>query len=89
MLSESKPMFRKVIYPFYESETACIAIIAVTLILIIFSAAGISVAREESKYNDYVWVPVTLLIMSAAILVPAAIRLIKQYIVRSSNKIIN
>jgi hypothetical protein len=81
---QSKPMFRKVIYPFYESETACIIIITVTLILIIFSMAGISVAREEPKFNDYVWVPVTLLIMSLAILIPAAIRLTKQYLARSS-----
>lgn len=80
MASESKPMFRKVIYPFYDSEKACIAIIIIMLLLLIFSIAGISVAREEPRYNDYVWVPVTLLIMSLAILTPAAIRLIKQYV---------
>lgn len=78
-------MFRKVIYPFYDSETACIVIIILMLLLLLFSIAGISVAREEPKYHGYVWVPVILLIMSAAILLPAAIRLTKHYLARFSH----
>lgn len=78
-------MFRKVIYPFYDSEAACITIIIIMLIILIFSIAGISVAREEPQYNDYIWVPVTLLTMSAVILISAAIRLIKQYLARYSH----
>jgi hypothetical protein len=85
MAPESKPMFRKVIYPFYESVTACIVLIIIMLILIIFSITGISVAREEPQYHGYIWVPVTLLILCAAILVPAATRLIKQYLSRFSH----
>lgn len=84
MAPESKPMFRKVIYPFYDSETACIVIIIIMLLLLLFSAAGISAAREEPEYKGYVWVPVTLLILCAAILVPAATRLIKHYLARFS-----
>ena len=78
-------MFRKVIYPFYDSETSCILIIILMLHLLIFSIAGISVAREEPQYNGYVWVPVTLLIMSISILLPAATRLIKHYLARFSH----
>jgi uncharacterized integral membrane protein len=85
MAFESKPMFRKVIYPFYDSETACIVIIILMLLLLIFSIAGISVAREEPQYHGYVWVPVILAIMSALILLPAATRLIKHYLARLSH----
>ncbi len=85
MALESKPMFRKVIYPFYDSETACIVIIILMLLILMFSIAGISVAREEPQYNGYVWVPVILAIMSAIILLSAAIRLIKHYLARFSH----
>ncbi|MFO7665379.1 MAG: hypothetical protein R6V76_02025 [Desulfobacterales bacterium] len=85
MSLESKPMFRKAIYPFYDSQTACIIIIILMLLILIFSIAGISVAREEPQYNGYVWVPVTLAIMSAVILLPATIRLIKHYHARFSH----
>jgi len=85
MATESKPMFRKVIYPFYDSETACIVIIILMLLLLMFSIAGISVARDEPQYHGYTWVPVILLIMSLAILVPAATRLIKHYLARFSH----
>lgn len=84
MSLESKPMFRKMIYPFYDSETACIVIIILMLLILMFSIAGISVAQEVPHYNGYVWVPVVLAIMSAIILLPAAIRLIKHYLARFS-----
>jgi len=84
MTLQPKPMFRKIIYPFYDSETACIVIIILMLLILIFSIAGISVAREVPQYNGYVWVPVVLAIMSAIILLPAAIRLIKHYLARFS-----
>jgi len=87
MATESKPMFRKVIYPFYDSEAACITIIILMLLLLIFSIAGISVAREEPLYSGYVWVPAILLIMSIAVLVPAATRLIKHYLARFHNEL--
>jgi hypothetical protein len=85
MSLESKPMFRKVIYPFYDSETACILIIVLMLLILMFSIAGISVAREAPQYNGYVWVPVVLAIMSSIILLPAVIRLIKHYLSRFSH----
>ncbi len=85
MSLESKPMFRKVIYPFYDSDTACIVIIILMLLIIMFSIAGISVAREVPQYNGYVWVPVVLAIMSSIILLPAVIRLIKHYLARLSH----
>ncbi len=85
MTADKNPVFRKVIIPWYNSTTALIMMIGFMLLVFLFAAAGVSVARETPAYQGYVWVPAILLAMSAAIIVTTAVRLIRRY-TRSSNR---
>ena len=79
MTIKPKPMFRKAIYPFYDSEKACVIILIIMLIIFLFGIAGISAAREDAQYAGYTWVPALLSILSLAVLISTAVRLIRHY----------
>lgn len=77
-------MFRKAIYPFYDSEKACIIIFIIMLLILLFGMAGIAAAREDVQYAGYIWVPVLLSILSLAVLISTSVRLIRHYLDRIS-----
>jgi hypothetical protein len=77
--SSQNPLFRKVIRPWYDSETACYLVILLMLLVIAFSLAGIDVTREHPQYQRHVWVPVVLLILSLGVILSTIIRLIRRY----------
>jgi hypothetical protein len=79
MFIKKKPFFRKDIVPWYDSETACLIIIVFMLLVCLFSFAGISVARENFEYNQYIWVAVLLLVLSGVVIISTTIRLIKRF----------
>jgi hypothetical protein len=76
------PLFRKAIVPWYDSETACLIAIVFLVVVFLFGLMGISVARENVEYHEHVWVAVLLAVLSGAVLVSTAIRLIKRYMHR-------
>lgn len=77
-------MFRKVIVPWYDSETACFIVIVLMAFVFMFGFAGAAVARENAAYQEYIWVPVILMVMSGWVIVSTTIRLIKRYTYRYS-----
>jgi hypothetical protein len=79
MRIDQNPLFRKVIVPWYDSKAACRAIIVCTLFTLLFGIVGIVAAKATEMYNDYIWVPVTLTVASAGVLIGAVMRLVKQY----------
>jgi hypothetical protein len=76
---DPNPVFRKVIAPWYDSETLCFIVIVFMAAVILFGIMGISVARENAEYNHYIWVPVFLIVMSSWVIVSTIIRLVKRY----------
>ena len=80
------PVYRKVIVPWYDSETACFLTIIFMGVVFLFALAGVSVARETVEYHGYVWVPVFLMAASAVVIVSTAIRLIKRYAYKFSKE---
>ena len=78
MPSDKSPVFRKVIIPWYHSKTAYGITIACMTIVFLFGLAGISVAREYKQFNDHLWVPITLVVLSGSIIVFSIIRLIRR-----------
>jgi len=84
MRIDKNPIFRKVIVPWYDSEAACSIVIFFMFLIFLFSFAGISVARENIEYYEYVWVPVLLVVMSGGVIISITIRLIKRYVRRFS-----
>lgn len=84
MRIDQNPMFRKVIVPWYDSETACLIVIVFMFLVFLFGFAGISVAREQVEYLEYIWIAILLVIMSGAVIVSTTARLVKRYAQRFS-----
>jgi hypothetical protein len=78
MPSAKSPVFRKVIFPWYRSKTAYGITIAFMLLVFLFGLAGISVARTNTQFNGYIWVPIVLVVLSGGIISATTIRLIKR-----------
>jgi len=62
MRIDQNPLFRKVIVPWYDSESACYIVIFFMVLVFLFGFAGISATRENIAYHEYVWVPVLLVL---------------------------
>ena len=84
MRIDQNPVFRKSFIPWYDSETACIIVIIFMLVVFLFGVAGISVAHDNVKYQEEIWIAVLLVVMSGWVLLTTTIRLMKRYIRRSS-----
>ena len=79
MPSDKSPVFRKAIIPWYHSKTAYGISIAFMLLVFFFGLAGIAVAREKIQYNDYIWLPIVLVVLSGALVIANTIRLFKRH----------
>jgi hypothetical protein len=79
MRIDQNPLFRKVIVPWYDSESACYIVIFFMVLVFLFGFAGISATRENPAYHEHVWVPVLLVLMSGGVIISTTIRLIKRY----------
>jgi hypothetical protein len=79
MRIDQNPLFRKVIVPWYDSESACFIVIFFMALVFLFGFAGILAARETMEYHEHVWVPVLLVLMSGSVIISTIIRLIKRY----------
>jgi hypothetical protein len=73
------PVFRKTANPWYQSKMVYALTIAFMVIVLLFGLVGISVTREIEQYNDYVWVPVVLVVLSTVVMISAVIRLINRH----------
>jgi hypothetical protein len=78
MPSNKSPVFRKAIIPWYHSKTAQGITIVFMLLVFLFGLAGISVARANVQFNDHIWVPITLVVLSGSIIFFSIIRLIRR-----------
>jgi hypothetical protein len=79
MPTEKSPVFRKAIIPWYRSKLAYGAMIAIMLLVLLFGLAGISVARDNSQFNNHIWVPTILVVLSGGIILSNIIRLIRRH----------
>ncbi len=79
MRFDEKPIFRKIIVPWYDSETTCLLLILFMVLVFLFGIAGLSVSSEIVEYNDFIWVPILLILLSGWVVVSTMIRLIKRF----------
>jgi len=79
---DQAPSFRKVIVPWYDSELACFLIIAFLLMVVFFSAVGISITPEYPASPGIIWIPALLLCLSILALLTTVLRLIRRYLDR-------
>ena len=79
MRLDQNPVYRKVIVPWYDSEIACLGLIAFLFVVFLIGFIGISVASENISYGSYIWVPIVLVVLSGGIILSITIRLIRRY----------
>ena len=84
MQLDQNPVFRKIIVPWYDSDTACFLMITFMLIVFFFGIEGLIVAHENPQYHGYIWVPFLLVLMSGWVIFSTSIRLIRRYRRRTS-----
>jgi hypothetical protein len=84
MRYDEKPIYRRLIVPWFDSQAACFLVIFLMVLVIWFALMGIYVASEKIEYHHHIWVPLALILMSTWVLVSTLIRLIKRYKHRSS-----
>lgn len=83
---DPKPVYRKVISPWYDSEPLCVWVIVLMLAVFLFACAGISVAGSHPFWSSYIWVPILLAGLSLWVLFTTSVRLIKRMMEKRSNE---
>lgn len=77
-------LFRNVIVPWYDADTACYAVMVLMAAVLMFSLLGVAAAREVPGYRSYAWVPLLLAVMSTGVLVSTIVRLVRRNTNRTS-----
>ncbi len=80
MRLDQNPVHRKVIVPWYDSDTACYFVLGLMLMVLVFGVIGLWVAFETDQYRSCVWFPVCLVVMSAGVMLSLIGRLIRRYL---------
>ncbi|MFZ0725556.1 MAG: hypothetical protein WAM61_07180 [Desulfobacterales bacterium] len=79
MLYDQNPVHRKLINPWYDSRTVCLAVILFMLLIFLFALVGVHLAWENTVYREMVWLPVLLAFLSGAVMLSTTVRLIKRW----------
>ena len=79
MPSDKSPVFRKAIIPWYRSKKAYGVTIALMSFVFLIGLAGISVARANIQFTDYIWVPMVLVVLSGGIILFNILRLFRRH----------
>lgn len=83
MLLDPKPVYRRVIIPWYDSEIVCFAALLFAGFVVAFSVCGIHVAYETPDYRAYLWIPGMLFAMGMFVFISITVRLIRRYVQRA------
>lgn len=76
LLRSQNPLFRRVIVPWYDTEPICYFTLVFMVGVILFSLAGIFEAKSVPQYQQYLWIPILLFIMSIVVFVSTIMRLV-------------
>ena len=82
MLLDPKPVYRRLIFPWYDSEIVCFATLLFAGFVVFFGFFGIHAAYETQAYRQYIWIPGLLIAMGLVVFVSIVIRLINRYVQR-------
>jgi hypothetical protein len=72
------PVFRRAIVPWYDSETACTAVLVLMGLVLLFGLVGLYVAQDRAEYQEHVWVPAVLVMLSVGVIISTAVRMIRR-----------
>jgi hypothetical protein len=78
MRYDQKPVHRKWIAPWYDSNTVCVILMVVVLVALVFSFTGISVAMEEEVHRGKIWLPIFLALLCIGVMASLIFRLARR-----------
>lgn len=76
---DSNPFFRRIITPWYDSNTACWTVIIFMVPLLFFAITGLKIALTTPDSKPHIWVPSLLTGLSCFIVSSTATRMIKRH----------
>lgn len=71
----AKPLFRKVIFPWYYAKGVQALVIIAGLAIMVFAVVGITVAFQYTPAYIYIWPPLLLFVLAAVTVGVSIIRL--------------
>jgi len=77
---DKSPLFRRIITPWYDSDTACWILILWSLALFVFALTGLEIAISTPHFNSYVWFPLALTGLIFTLMVSLMFRMIRRNI---------
>lgn len=80
MLYNKNRLSRKVYIPWYDADFICFTVIFFMALIFLFGVSGIVVALEKVEYNEHVWVPCVLVIVSGFVMISIITRIVKRHI---------
>ncbi|MCF8045458.1 MAG: hypothetical protein K9J83_06320 [Desulfarculaceae bacterium] len=78
MKLEKHPFFRKVITPWYDSDTLCWTVAVLSFVVFAFSVVGVKVSIQTQGYVGYIWFPLLLGALSFFLFLKIVIRVTKR-----------
>ena len=79
MRYDEKPIYRRLIIPWFDSKATCFFVMFFMLVVTLFALMGLDVAYEKVEHHRHMWVPFLLILMSTWVFVSTSIRLIRRY----------
>jgi len=89
MRLEQNAVHRKVFSPWYDTELMCLVTILFSVLVFLFCIAGISVCNEKEAFQEYIWLPAFLMMMSSGLFLSLLVRLIRRTVTRYRNQDLN
>ena len=75
---DQHPVHRKIIIPWYDSDSVCLITVVIMLAVCLFGFTGISVSQNDPAFAKHMVIPVILVAMSGGVVVSITIRLIRR-----------
>jgi hypothetical protein len=79
MKLDQTPLFRKIIVPWYDSEILCLVAIIILFSVMLLGIVGINVAKSTQHYQEYLWMPSLLTVLSGGVILSIVIRLVRRF----------
>ena len=79
MRYDQRPVHRKLIVPWYDSQITCLIVLVCMLLVFLFALSGISVAGESPVRHNVIWLPILLMGLSTAVIISTVVRIFKRF----------
>ena len=76
--SKSDLLFRKAFIPWYDTEPVMLLTLVFSVVVLLFSLAGVVAGLDTPRYTAYIWVPCLLGGLSLIVIISTLIRLIRR-----------